>query len=113
MLSAIETWAPRYIAPPRGNRLGTDELADVCVGLDRRGESRFAARLFRPVRRGEFPRLHDQIRKRQVVLPLRERIRELLPPAVLDPFSHDRVAQEQRDLTQLVEKRHGRVDAQE
>src|SRR2546425_13287942 len=42
MLSAIETWAPRYIAPPRGNRLGTDELADVPGGRDGRYESRIA-----------------------------------------------------------------------
>src|SRR3989441_398145 len=113
MLSAIETWAPRYIAPPRGNRLGPDELADVCDGRDGRYEWWRAACLFRPVRRGEFPRLHDQIRERQVVLPLRERIRELLPPAVLDPFPDDRIAEEQLDLTQLVEKRHGRLDAHE
>src|SRR5207245_9969269 len=43
MLSAIETWAPRYIAPPRGNRLGTDELADVPGGRDGRYESRMDA----------------------------------------------------------------------
>src|SRR5947209_12448538 len=43
MLSAIETWAPRYIAPPRGNRLSTDELADVRVGRDGRHEWRLEA----------------------------------------------------------------------
>src|SRR5881296_921917 len=114
MLSAIETWAPRYIAPPRGNRLNTDELADVRVGL--RWSMRIAlclAQLFRSVRAGELPSLHDQIGKRQVVLALRERIREFLPPAVLDPFSHDRIAEEQLDLPQRVEERHGRVDAHE
>src|SRR3989475_1159590 len=113
MLSAIETWAPRYIAPPRGNCLNTDELADMRVGRDGRCESTCPARLFRPVRAGELPRLHDQIRKRQVVLALRKRIREFLPPAVLDPFSHDRIAEEQLDLTQLVEPRQGRIDAHE
>src|SRR6058998_164769 len=114
MLSAIETWAPRYIAPPRGNRLNTDELADVRVGL--RWSMRIAlclAQLFRSVRAGELPSLHDQIGKRQVVLALRERIREFLPPAVLDPFSHDRIAEEQLDLPQRVEERHGRVDGHE
>src|SRR3989454_982496 len=113
MLSAIETWAPRYIAPPRGNRLGTDELADVPGGATGATNRGWTLRLFRPVRRGEFPRFHDQIRERQVVLPLRERIRELLPPPVLDPFSHDRIAEEQLDLTQLVKERDGRVDAHE
>src|SRR3989442_4924083 len=43
MLSAIETWAPRYIAPPRGNRLSTDELADVRVRRDARHEWRMEA----------------------------------------------------------------------
>src|SRR5438445_11179191 len=43
MLSAIETWAPRYIALRRGNRLSTDELADVRVGGDENHEWRWAA----------------------------------------------------------------------
>src|SRR2546425_10507635 len=34
MLSAIDTRAPRYIAPPPGNRLGTVELPDACNGGD-------------------------------------------------------------------------------
>src|SRR2546422_66544 len=70
-------------------------------------------RLFRPVLARELSRLHDQIGKRQVVLALRKRIREFLPPAVLDPFPHDRIAEEQLDLTQLVKERDGRVDAHE
>src|SRR3989454_8321147 len=113
MLSAIETWAPRYIAPPAGiasAQMSLPMSLAAATGATNRG---WTLSRFRPVGRGECPRLHDQIRERQVVLPLRERIRELLPPPVLDPFSHDRVAEEQLDLPQLVEERHGRVDARE
>src|SRR3989449_10378281 len=113
MLSAIETWAPRYIAPPAGiasAQMSLPMSLAAATGATNRG---WTLRLFRPVRRGEFPRFHDQIRERQVVLPLRERIREFLPPPVLDPFPHDRIAEEQLDLTQLVKERDGRVDAHE
>src|SRR2546422_3579070 len=114
MLSAIETWAPRYIRSPDVGIPSTRmSLPIFGSGSDGQCESTCPARLFRPVGAGELPRLHDQIRKRQVVLALRKRIREFLPPAVLDPFSHDRVAEEQLDLAQLVEPRDGRVDAHE
>src|SRR5438128_11421887 len=48
MLSASEAWAPRYIAPPRGNRLSTDELADVRVGRAGRDECRLGASAIPP-----------------------------------------------------------------
>src|SRR5437899_97604 len=62
MLSTIETWAPRYIAPPRGNRLNTDELADVRVGL--RWSMRIAlclAQLFRAGRMPDDLRRHAEV----------------------------------------------------
>src|SRR5881628_3193117 len=51
MLSAIETWAPRYIAPPRGNRLKADELADVRVGRDGRANRTLPRSVIPPGRR--------------------------------------------------------------
>src|SRR5207249_8932352 len=42
-----------------------------------------------------------------------KRIRELLPAAVLDPSSHDGVAEEQLRLPQIVEQGERRVDAHE
>src|SRR5881397_2101685 len=106
ILSAMETWAPRNMLPRAA-------IAFARMSLPIWGRPRSALSSRRLVRGRELPRLHDQIRQGQLLLAPGERIREFLPAAVLDPSSNDRIPKEQLDLTQLVEPRHGRVDAHE
>src|SRR5439155_15745366 len=85
----------------------------MAASRDARSDLRVALRtLFRCVGRGELSRLHDQVRKSEMLLAACKRIRELLPAAVRDPSSHDGVAEEQLRLPQIVEQGERRVDAQ-
>src|SRR5437773_3115028 len=104
MLSEIETWAPRRTGvPSRRNPRPADEL---CRTFDREA-------LVHRIRRGGPAGLHDEVRKGQVPFPPVEGVREFLPAAILHPSADRRVSEEQFDLSEILERDRGRVDAEE
>src|SRR5216117_4447675 len=104
MLSEIETWAPRRtVFPPVGILGPRMSFAGLSI----------AKALVHRIRRGGPAGLHNEVRKGQMPLPPVEGVREFLPAAVLHPSADRRVSEEQFDLSEILERDRGRVDAEE
>src|SRR5205823_10933324 len=76
-------------------------------------ELSMAQALVHRIRGGGPAGLHDEVRKGQVPLPPVECVREFLPAAILHPSADRRVSEEQFDLSKILERDRGRVDAEE
>src|SRR3990170_2907722 len=96
---AMETWAPSSMGRPAVSVLVPKALP--FGSLPSRGSTI------------EAPRLHDEVRLREVPVPSGEGVCERLPPAVGDPLLDDGIPHVQLDLAEFVERDDGLVDAHE